>query len=101
MPNFNLGLSYLLNNKFEAALEKLSTAIELNKSEPQYYNYKALALYLGGQLEQSLVVFSEALKLYEMRGSKDSEVGECWFNKGNVFLNLHRLSEALSCFCKT
>jgi len=45
---------------------------------------------MGGQYEQSLVVFSEALKLYEMRGNKDCEVGECWYNRGNAFLNLNR-----------
>jgi tetratricopeptide (TPR) repeat protein len=43
--------------------------------EPQFYNYKALALYMVGQYDQSLVVFSEALKLYEQKNTKDSEVG--------------------------
>lgn len=42
-------------------------AIELNKSEPQFYNYKALTLSMMGQYDQSLGIFSEALKLYEIK----------------------------------
>lgn len=74
-PHFNLGINYLLCYNYEAALDKLSTAIELNKHDPQFYNYKALALYMTGQYDQSLLVFSEALKIYEARGLRDAEVG--------------------------
>jgi len=50
-------------------LDSLSAAIELKKNEPRFYNYKALALYMVGQYEQSIFIFEEALKLYEQRGS--------------------------------
>jgi tetratricopeptide (TPR) repeat protein len=73
----------------------------LNKFEPQFYNYKALALYMTGQYEQSLTVFSEALKIYEVKNVKDAEVGECWYNRGNALLNLSREEEALESFRKT
>lgn len=89
-PHFNLGINYLLCFNYDAALEKLSTAIELNKYEPQFYNYKALALYMTGQYDLCLIVFSEALKLYELKNIKDAEVGECWYNRGNALLNLSR-----------
>ncbi len=74
-PHFNLGINYLLCYNYDSALQKLSTAIELNKNEPQFYNYKALALYMTGQYEQSLLVFSEALKIYQTKNIKNAEVG--------------------------
>ena len=94
-------MSYILTGQSEEALEKLATAIELRKNEPKFYNYKALALYMIGQYEQSLFAFEEALKLYESKNSKEPEVGECWFNLGNALLNLNREEEALDCFVKT
>lgn len=62
----------MLNLNYDAALEKLSAAIELNKSEPQFYNYKGLVLYMSGQYELCLIVFHEALKFYEERGEMSS-----------------------------
>jgi tetratricopeptide (TPR) repeat protein len=96
-----LGINYLLCYNYDAALDKLSTAIELNKHDPQFYNYKALALYMTGQYDQSLLVFWEALKIYETRGLRDAEVGECWYNRGNALLNLGREEEALQSFRRT
>jgi tetratricopeptide (TPR) repeat protein len=63
--NFHLGINYLMNFNYESALEKLSAAIELNKFEPQFYNYKGLALFMSGQYEVCLGVYHEALKFYE------------------------------------
>ena len=80
----------MLNNNCDSALEKLTAAIELNKSEPQYYNYKALSLYMMGQYEASLLVFAEAIKIYELKNNTQAEVAECWFNRGNALLNLNR-----------
>lgn len=40
-----LGLSYLKNQDYEEALEKITKAIELDDSQTSYYNHKALALY--------------------------------------------------------
>lgn len=71
-PHFNLGIDYLLTGNFDSALENLTNAIELNKYEPQFYNYKALTLYMMGQYEQSLFVFSEAIKIYEMKNLNTS-----------------------------
>lgn len=56
---------------------------------------------MTGQYDQSLLVFSEALKIYEARGLRDAEVGECWYNRGNTLLNLGREEEALQSFRKT
>jgi hypothetical protein len=39
-------------------------AIELNPLEPQYKNFKGLAMYLNGQYENCLYVFRSTLKLY-------------------------------------
>jgi tetratricopeptide (TPR) repeat protein len=64
-----------LSFNYDLALEKLSVAIELNKTEPQFYNYKALALYMSGQYEQCLGLFMQALKLYDSKGVHNSEVG--------------------------
>ena len=72
----------------------------MKKNEPKFYNYKALALFLSNQYEQSLYAFEEALKLYEQKNIKDPEVGECWFNLGNALLNLNREDESLDCFLK-
>jgi tetratricopeptide (TPR) repeat protein len=54
-----------MNFNYESALEKLSAAIELNKTEPQFYNYKGLALFMSGHYEVCLGVYHEALKFYE------------------------------------
>lgn len=87
-PHFNLGINYLLGGNFDSALESLTNAIELNKFEPQFYNYKALTLYMMGQYEQSLFIFSEAIKIYELKNMNSPEVAECWFNRGNTLLNI-------------
>lgn len=88
--NFHLGINYLLNFNYESALEKLSNAIELNKTEPQFYNYKGLVLYMSGHYDLCLSVFHEALKFYEERKIRNSEVSECWYNLGNAMINLGR-----------
>lgn len=47
-PYYHLGMNHLISGNYDAGLEKLSLAIELNKYEPQFHNYKGLALYLSG-----------------------------------------------------
>ena len=89
-PHFHLGINYLLIDSYDSALQQLSTAIQLDKTQPQFYNYKALALFMTGQFDHSLALFSEALNLYQLNNNINAEVGECWFNRGNVLLTLGR-----------
>ena len=79
-------------------MEQLSIAIQIDKTQPQFFNYKALALAMSHQHDHALTLFSEALQLYQTLGQVSAEVGECWFNRGNVLLSLGRSKEALEHF---
>jgi hypothetical protein len=45
---------------------------------------------MSGQYSECLTVFFEALKFYESKQERGSEVGECWYNVGNALLNLNQ-----------
>ena len=53
-----------------------------------------------GQYEPSLLIFSEAIKIYEIKNLNTPEVAECWFNRGNTLLNIGKEGEALESFKK-
>lgn len=53
---------------------------------------------MSHQYDLALTLFSEALQLYQAQGQISAEVGECWFNRGNVLLSLGRNKEALKHF---
>lgn len=55
---------------------------------------------MSGQYDLCLSVFHEALKFYEEKKVRNSEVGECWYNLGNALINLGRYNEALEAFYK-
>lgn len=85
----------MLNQRYEESLNQFDLAIKISPNEPQYKNYKGLALYMSGQYENCLYVYREALKLYQDRGISNSEVSECWFNLGNAHLHLEEEDEAI------
>ena len=53
---------------------------------------------MSGQYEVCLGVYQEALKFYDERKVRTSEVGECLYNLGNAFINLGKYDEALEAF---
>ena len=85
--HFNLGINYLLCQKSQQAEEKFDHAIEC-ADEPEYHNYKGLALYMSGEYHQCLPIFEYALKLYNDKNIRNKEVAECWYNMGNTYLKL-------------
>ena len=60
--------------KSELAEQKFDHAIEYSDEEPQYHNYKGLALFMSGEYEQCLSIYEYTLKLYNDRQIKNSEV---------------------------
>ena len=63
-----------MNLRYEDSLNQFDLAIKISPNEPQFKNYKGLALYMSGQYENCLYVYREALKLYQERGINNSEV---------------------------
>ena len=55
---------------------------------------------MSGQYELCLSVFNEALKFYEEKKVRNSQVGECWYNLGNALINIGKYDKALDAFQK-
>ena len=61
--HYHIGIAYANLNKFKKAEPALSTAIELNQTEPRYFHERAKALLLTKRFEESLDDFNVVVEM--------------------------------------
>ncbi len=91
--NLNLGIAYLKQGKYEAALEKLERAREADPNHPATYNVLGLLYQQINDPKKAEQYFKKALSLY----SNDSSTLN---NYGNFLCQQNRLEEAEATFLK-
>jgi type IV pilus assembly protein PilF len=91
--NLNLGIAYLKQGKYEAALEKLERAREADPNHPATYNVLGLLYQQINDPKKAEQYFKKALSLY----SNDSSTLN---NYGNFLCQQNRIEEAEATFLK-
>jgi predicted O-linked N-acetylglucosamine transferase (SPINDLY family) len=77
----------------DMAVELIGKAIEINSTEPIYYNNIGNAFKAQGNLKQAVSSYQKALLL-------KPNFAEALVSMGSVYIELDRLEEAISCFKK-
>lgn len=77
----------------DMAVKLIGRAIEINSTEPIYFNNIGNAFKAQGNLEQAVFSYQKALLL-------KPDFSEALVSMGSVYIELGRLEEAISCFQK-
>ncbi|BEI39593.1 hypothetical protein PHIN8_15370 [Polynucleobacter sp. HIN8] len=90
----NFGNALQAAGKYSESIEAYKKALQLRSNDyPEVWSNMAVAL-------QGLLDFDQALASCDKALLLNPFFAEAWFNKGNIFLQVNKLSDAIVCFLK-
>jgi tetratricopeptide (TPR) repeat protein len=88
---FGLGMVYAEQKRYNDALDKFNSCIELSPFFAEAWNGKGIAF---GQQE----MYNDAIKAYDEAIRLDPKYAEAWNNKGNALRNMGMYDEAIKAY---